>query len=256
MNISKSKLGLIGGVSAIGLAVFFTFSTNNSQSNSAQHSASEVHTSSIQHAPLVMAPSAQNSDIQSVKRTEAPFANQAAIRTFYEQRMSDRLLARLKESQLHLERNGHLVPYDDPLDAFWSLKEFKELEKFEATNEAVTAQLGYTPVSHVLGDKWNMENQLLMGRNDRAEVITRLSQDDKQVIIMQKKWNGTEKMFAEYVNYRIGKDQNIGAIYQHYDNKKLQNITMIDPQFSYTIYTLNFSQKDLDSLMSKIAPAT
>lgn len=253
MNISKSKLGLIGGMTAVALTVFFSFSTVDSQSVQSQHAASDPKA-----LDALLTPSTATDTVLDSQKNNPPSSlrNQIAIHTFYDERISDQLLSKLKAGQMNLEKNGHIVPYDDPMQAFWSLEEFNQLAKFEVTHDVVNKQLGYTPLAHQLGDEWKTDNQLLLGQNESAEVITRLSQADKQVIIMQKKWNGTEKMFSEYVNYRIGSKQNVGAIYQQYDNKKLQNITLIDPQFSYTIYTLNFSQRDLDQLLSRLSPAT
>ena len=56
-------------------------------------------------------------------------------------------------------------------------------------------------------------------------------------------------MLKEYINRYIGENKDMGAIYQQYNDKQIQGLTVVNQNYSYVVKTINLSEQEFNDIV-------
>lgn len=178
--------------------------------------------------------------------------NEKYIQSMYEKKFNDKIIGMIKNGSFNLKNYGYINAYEDPIKDFLRLDDLKKLENNRLNIQDSKKILGYNPLAEKISADFHIANNFLLGNDDRSTIVTELNQDNKKILITQKKSDNNEKMLAEYINRYIGEHNNKGAIYQEYTSQHIQGLTFVDKDYSYTINALNLSRDEFNQIIKII----
>lgn len=233
------------------LAIFFLYQKSRAQ----QHTSDTAPIQNKQHINTSQQTTATNSD-QDIPATQhlahKNLKNAAYIQSMYEKKNSDRVISMLKEEQYNLEQYGHLHPFQDPQKDFLNLEDTEHLSQYASNLSTAKEKLGYVPLAQDLSPTFKIDHNFIVAGNVNPQIITVLSSGDKILFISQKKSDQHEKMLKEYINRYIGENKDIGAIYQQYNDKQIQGLTVVNQNYSYVVKTINLSEQEFNDIVKML----
>lgn len=247
---------IVFGVSITALVVIFLLwlKGGHDSANLSSENRQETAQNSTQviDAPPIQAPTPVSSQpLLHNQRAEIVWKNQNMMSSMYDSKLPDPLVTQIKTQLYNLKTYGNLDNDLQKILAKWDKKHFDELKNMAIPMDQAIKKMSSPPTASKFLDQYQVDENVVIGLETATPYIaTQLSQGDQRIFLMQRTMHpkDTQTVIQEYVNYPMGKNQDIGAVYQTYENGQYKILKVLTEKYDHTLYTININDQEFERL--------